>query len=58
MTAADQLLYDEWANYKELENTAKENAQYFETAAKQQRALEADYRDRAKAIAVQLGFTC
>lgn len=58
MTADQQELYDAFANLKELEGIARQNAEYFETSARQQRALEADYRERAKALAVRLGFTC
>lgn len=57
MTEDQQLLYDEFANLKELEAKANRQAAVYEQSARDQRALATDYGTRAAVLAQQLGFT-
>jgi len=57
MTEADQLLYDELANLRELAARFNRDADNHEQSAREARAIAQGYTDRALVLARQLGFT-
>lgn len=56
MTEDQQSLYDQFEHYNELAADAISSAEEYETAARQQRQLAAQYKEQARALARQLGF--
>lgn len=56
MTEADQLLYDEMVNYRELAARFNRDADNYEQSAREARAIAQGYTTSADALAEQLNL--